>query len=79
MEPNSPLCGCLLVLKEPLDNWFHEFFMTSVPMNEHEREDILPGHGRGITIDCVSTFLDPVSVCDDAKWEQWTGIKCVAL
>jgi hypothetical protein len=79
MEPNSPPCGCLLILKEPLDHWFHELFMSSVSLHEHEREDIIPSLGRSVTIDCEWTFLDPVSFCDDAKWEQWSRIKRVVL
>ena len=79
VELNSPPCGRLLVLKEPLDHWFHELLMTSVCVQEHERDGILPSVGRGITIDRVWTFLDPVSFCDDLKWEQWTGIERVVL
>ena len=79
MEPNSPPCGCLLILKEPLDHWFPERFVTSVSVHEHEREDILPSLGRDIEINRVWIFLDPVSFCDNAKWEQWTRIKRVIL
>jgi hypothetical protein len=79
MEPNNPPCGCLLILKEPLDHWFPELLMSSDSVHEHERKDILPSLGRGIKIDRVWIFLDPVSFCDDAKWEQWSGIKRVVL
>ena len=53
--------------------------MASVAVNEHGREDILPSVGRGITIYRVWAFFDPVSFCDDLKWEQRTGIERVAL
>ena len=79
MELDSPPRGLLLVLEKPLDHWFPELLMGSVSVQKHEREDILPSVGRGVTIDRVWTFLDPVSFCDDLKWEQWTGIKRIAL
>ena len=79
MESNSPPCGCLLILEKLLDRWLPVFLMGSVSVYEHEREDILPSLGRGITVDRVWRLLDPVSSCDDAKREKWTGIEHIVL
>ena len=78
VEPNSPPCGCLLILKKALDRWLPELFMSPVSAQEHEREDILPSLGKCIMVVRVCAKLpNPVSLRDDAKWEAWTGIKDV--
>ena len=79
MEPNSPPCRCLLILKELLDRRLPVLLMSSVSGHEHEREDVFPMLGKIITVDRVWTFPDPVPFCDDLKLETWTGIEHIAL
>ena len=77
MESNSPPCGCLLIVKKPLNRRLPVLLVNSVSAHEHKREVILPSLGKGIMTLRVWTKPNLVAFRDDPKGEVWTGIKDV--